>query len=167
MRSDFIRQWSSAYEAGMPEEEIRLFDVVGPAVRARGHFEPEELRAATAWKTKRSRSRVARNSDDDIRDITRTALAAPERLQHRILCLLSGVQVATATALLAVALPDRHTVMDVRSIEALRRLDEWDGAGGYPAYLEVCRRLAADAGVDLRTLDRALWRWSKDGYPSD
>jgi hypothetical protein len=29
----------------------------------------------------------------------------------------------------------------------------------------VCRRLANEFEVDLRTLDRALWRWSKDGYP--
>ena len=89
----------------------------------------------------------------------------PERLQHRLLTLLDGVRVPTATALLAIALPDRHTVLDVRSTEALSRLGWWDGAGGYRRYLDVCQRLAERAGVDLRTLDRALWRWSKDGYP--
>jgi hypothetical protein len=34
-------------------------------------------------------------------------------------------------------------------------LDLWD-------YLAACRRIAAEAGVDLRTLDRALWQYSKE-----
>jgi len=91
------------------------------------------------------------------------ALAAPEQIQHRILTLLDGVRVPTATALLAVACLRRHTILDVRSTESLVRLGFWDGTGGYRAYLEVCRRLADAVGADLRTLDRALWRWNKDG----
>ena len=88
------------------------------------------------------------------------AFAAPERLQHRVLTPLSGVRVPTANALLAVAFPDRHTIIDFRSTEALKRLRMWDGTGGYLTYLEVCSRLAGRLDSDLRTLDRALWRWS-------
>lgn len=80
--------------------------------------------------------------------------------------LLDGVRVPTATALLAVVLPDRHTILDMRSTKALVRLGRWDETGGYRAYVDVCRRLAEDAGVDLRTLDRSLWQWSKAEYPA-
>jgi hypothetical protein len=34
--------------------------------------------------------------------------------------------------------------------------------GFYLAYLTVCRRIASTAGVDLRTLERALWQYSKE-----
>lgn len=34
------------------------------------------------------------------------------------------------------------------------------------AYLASCRRIAAAAGVDLRTLDRALWHHSKEKQKS-
>jgi hypothetical protein len=51
-------------------------------------------------------------------------------------------------------------------IPILRRLGEWDGEGGYFTYLHVCRGLADRLSVSLRKLDRALWRWSKDGYPA-
>lgn len=144
--------------------EPRLLGEVGQAVRARGYYEPDEFATVAGWKTPRSKKRIAANSAEDVRDVTRLAFTAPDRFQHCVLTLLDGVGVPTATALLTVVFPDRHTVIDVRSTEALARLGCWDGAGGYRAYLEVCRRLAGEAGVDLRTLDRALWRWSKDGY---
>ncbi len=162
----WVREWADRYEAKMGAVEPRLFTKVGPTVRKRGHYEPDELAAVARWKTPRSKSRIATNPAADVRDITRLAIAAPERLAHRILTLLDGVRVPTATALLAVVFPDRHTVLDVRSTEALARLGCWDNAGGYRTYVEVCRRLAARLEVDLRTLDRALWRWSKDGYPT-
>jgi hypothetical protein len=114
----------------------------------------------------RSGPSIAANSGSDIRQITAMAFAAPESLQHRALTLLNGVGVPTATALLAVAFPARYTIIDVRSTESLGRLDEWDGQGGYLSYLDACRDLATRLVVALRTLDRALWQWSKSGYPS-
>jgi hypothetical protein len=158
-----VTTWAGRY--GTPDDEVRLIDEVGSAVRARGWFEPDEFAAVAAWKTPRSKPRVAANAADDVRAITRLALTAPEHLQHRVLTLLQGVQEPTATALLAVVLPERHTVFDVRAADALARVGEWDGLGGYPAYLAACRRVARRTGVDLRTLDRALWQWSKAGYP--
>lgn len=163
---DWVQRWAGEYIAKMGALEPRLLDEVGPAVRERGSYEPAELAEVAGWKTQRSRSRIAGNSPADVRDITGLALSAPERVQHRVLTLLDGVRVPTATALLAVVFPERHTILDGRSTEALARLGKWDGTGGYRTYLDVCRRLAAAAGVDLRTLDRALWRWSKDGYPT-
>jgi hypothetical protein len=29
-------------------------------------------------------------------------------------------------------------------------------------YTQFCRKLAAEAGVSMRTLDRALWQYSKE-----
>lgn len=163
---EWVRRWAGAYTERMGSLEPRLLSEVGPAVRARGFYEPGELAEVAGWKTQRSKSRIAGNSPDDVRDITGLALSAPERVQHQVLTLLDGVRVPTATALLAVVFPDRHTILDVRSTEALARLGAWDGAGGYRTYLDVCRRLADGVSVDLRTLDRALWRWSKDGHPA-
>jgi hypothetical protein len=153
------------YEAGTPEEESLLFDEIGPAVRPQSDDLHDRFAPVAEWKTPGSKSRVAANSAEDVRVVTWMALSAPERLQHRVLVLLQGVHVPTASALGAVALPDRHTVFDVRSTEALRCLGFWDGKGGHLAYLEVCSSPDRRTPVDLRTLDHALWRWSKAGYP--
>ncbi len=104
--------------------------------------------------------------------MTGLAFNAPERLQHRILCLLFGVQVPMASAVLTVWAPERHTVLDVRSVAALKALDELHGLPSswrypkYVDYLTVCRSIAERLGVGLRDLDRALWRWDKDGQPA-
>ena len=162
----FVLTWAALYEQRMGSTEPWLLDNVGPVAAARGHYEPEEFTAVARWKTPRSRPAIAANSGSDIRQITAMAFAAPESLQHRALTLLQGVGVPTATALLAVAFPDRHTIIDVRSTGSLDRFGEWDGQGGYSRYLDACRGLATRLDVALRILDRALWQWSKDGYPS-
>jgi len=162
----FATAWAGEYERHMGSVEPRLLDEVGPAAAARGFYEPDEFVAVARWKTPRTKQRIAANPDSDVREVTHIAFAASEQLQHRLLTVLSGVQVRTATALLTVAFPVRHTVLDVRSTEALNRLGEWNGVGGYPVYLAVCRALAKRLKVDLRTLDRALWQWSKVGHPA-
>lgn len=53
----------------------------------------------------------------------------------------------------------RFTVIDFRALWALgieRR--GYYSVAYYLAYLATCRTIAAHAGVDLRTLDRALWQ---------
>jgi hypothetical protein len=162
----FVLTWSARYEQRMGATEPWLLDTVGPAAATRGHYEPDEFTAVARWKTPRSRPAIAANSGSDIRQITAMAFAAPEPLQHRALTLLHGVGVPTATALLAVAFPDQHTIIDVRSTGSLDRLGEWDGQGGYLRYLEACRGIASRLDVALRVLDRALWQWSKTGSPS-
>jgi hypothetical protein len=166
IKKAFVAKWSKQYLADLPAAEVDLLDRVGPIVAARGYYERDEFLAVGRWKSPRPGKHLAANTDDDIVDVTRIALGSPTRLQHRILTLLNGVQVPMATALLAVVLPDRHTIFDVRSSEALARIGAWDGEGGYPSYRAVSVQVAGALGVSLRALDRALWQWSKQGYPA-
>ena len=117
----FVHRWAQAYETRMSSTEPWLLCEVGPAAAERGHYEPEAFAAVAHWKTPRSRSRIASNPASDVRDLTAIAFTAPEALQHRVLTLLDGVRVPTATALLAIAFPGQHTILDVRSTEALTR----------------------------------------------
>jgi len=56
--------------------EGRVADEIGPAVRERGYFTRSELIEVCAWKTARSRSRVAANTDEEVREATWLALSA-------------------------------------------------------------------------------------------
>jgi hypothetical protein len=107
----FVLTWAALCEQRMGSTEPWLLDNVGPAAAARGHCEPDEFTAVARWKTPRSRPAIAANSGSDIRQITAMVFAAPESLQHRALTLLHGVGVPTATALLAVAFPDRPAAL--------------------------------------------------------
>ena len=76
---------------------------------------------------------------------------------------LEGVGVPTASTLLHFVFPADYPILDVRALDSL---------GGrarsvYPVsfwldYLAACRELADRHGVDLRTLDKALWQYSKE-----
>jgi hypothetical protein len=169
----FVTTWSRRY--AVTPLEHRLLNEVGPAVAERGYFQRDELLCVGEWKAPRVRPRLAQNLENDVNDITRIALAAPERLQHRVLGLLQGVGDPMASALLTVCAPDHHTVLDFRATEAL---DELYRRGALPAvspghakgylpdyvsYLGFCRATAEHLGVSLRDLDRALWQWSKEG----
>ena len=115
------------------------------------------------WKTPRSAPQVARNRAAEVRSATRIALAdgTPERQRMRALRGLHGVEWATASVLLHLACPDRWPIIDVRALHALGV----QGLTGYnyalwEEYIETFRDLVRRAGVDGRTVDRALWQWS-------
>ena len=97
-------------------------------------------------------------------DATGRALAATdEAIRITSLLELEGVGVPTASTLLYFAFPDDYPILDVRALESLGVKPR----SQYPVsfwlgYLGACREIARDAGVSVRTLDRALWQYSKE-----
>lgn len=133
-------------------------------MRARGHYTREEFIEVCAWKTPRSRPRVAANSETAVAEATGRALAASdEATRFAALVELQGVGAPTASTLLYCALPDDYPILDVRALESLGVKPR----SVYPMsfwleYLEACRALALSSGVSIRTLDKALWQYSKE-----
>ena len=117
-----------------------------------------------AWKTVRSRPKVAANTEAAIVDATARSLAAgDEKTRIGALLELEGVGVPTASTLLYFAFPDDYPILDVRALESLGVKSR----STYPVsfwleYLDACRELSRRAGVSLRTLDKALWQHSKE-----
>jgi hypothetical protein len=144
-------------------DDARLLQI-GAAVRARGHYKRDEFIEVCAWKTVRSRSKVASNSSAAVTSATRRALvAAEEEARMTALLELSGVGVPTASTLLYVAFPADYPILDVRALESLGSKPR----SQYPVsfwlqYLCACRELARRCGVSVRTLDKALWQHSKE-----
>jgi hypothetical protein len=146
-----------------PQGEGRCLEA-GAAARARGHYTREEFIEVCAWKTVRSRPKVALNAESAVAEATGRALAVvDETARMSALLELVGVGVPTASTLLYFAFPDRYPILDVRALESLGvtprsqyPLSFWLG------YLDACRELAARCGVSLRTLDKALWQHSKE-----
>lgn len=144
--------------------EDRIVDEIGPTVRDRGHFTRSELIEICEWKTVRSRSRVAANTEDEVRETTRLALnASTEALRIWIPMALSGVSWPTASVLLHFGHRDRYPILDYRALEAL-------GVTRYTAftvpfwnaYVAACRTIDDDTGLGMRIIDRAMWQWSKE-----
>lgn len=61
---------------------------------------------------------------------------------------------------------ERYPILDFRAlwslsvdVPAFYRFPFWWG------YVEYCRELAERTGMDMRTLDRALWQYSRENQP--
>lgn len=136
----------------------------GEAARERGHYTGDQLTLVCAWKTERSKSRVATNSDTAIELATAQAFRTrDEEKRMEAMTSLAGVGVPTGSALLFFAFPDDYPILDVRALESLGQ----KARSVYPIaywveYLLACRRIAGEAGVSIRTLDKALWQASKE-----
>jgi hypothetical protein len=79
----------------------------GAAARARGHYTRAEFIEVCAWKTTRSRSKVASNTEAAVVEATGKAFATrDEATRMSVLLELEGVGVPTASTLLYIAFPD-------------------------------------------------------------
>ncbi len=144
-------------------DDARLL-VAGTAAKARGYYTREEFVLVCAWKTQRSRSKVATNTEGAVAGATRRALAATdEAARMSALLELAGVGVPTASTLLYVAFPNDYPILDVRALESLgvRPRSQYP-LSFWLAYLSACRELAHSYRVSIRTLDKALWQHSKE-----
>ncbi len=144
--------------------EGRIVDEIGPAVRERGYFTRSELIAVCAWKTARSRSRVAANTETDVRETTRLALSATaESLRIWIPMALSGVRWPTASVLLHFGHKDRYPILDYRALEALGVTESANYTVPFwNVYVTACRKIDDETGFGMRIIDRAMWQWSKE-----
>lgn len=163
INADWIDYWAKRYDEDNSNYDDEVLNAVGPRVRERGCYDRADLLTVGRWKTARVLPILDSNTDEMIRDITSTALAAPPRIQHKILTLLKGVGVPMASSLLMVWRPDEHIVIDVRAVESLVRNGEIPDPAPkpYPAYmdyLKVCRAISQRSGRCLRNVDRALYK---------
>ena len=139
--------------------------VLAPQVGERGYFTKPEFEQICAWKTPRSKPKVASNSAEFIEAATRTALSTgSEQLRVEVLTLLNGVSWPTASVILHFCHQEAYPILDFRALWSLGvdagkvkyNFELW------AEYTSVCRRLAQRSALSMRQLDRALWQYSKD-----
>ncbi len=164
-----IEEWAERYwdeeTAANNALEREIPDIVKKA-RQRGYLTREEFLHLARWKSPRRLDLAKKNSEETVRSVTRRALAERDREEAlRILEKLDGVALPTATAILHWFRKDAP-IVDVRICKALG-LPEKEAESkrySYPYYAGLAARIIDEArrvGVDLRTLDRALWAWDK------
>jgi hypothetical protein len=140
-----------------------------PAVNKRGHLSRDELSAVAYWKAPRSSGHAKKNSEDYVLEITGFAFKTnSERARIESLTILDGGSWPTASVILHLFHRDPYPILDYRALWSV----SLEVPGKYTfnfwwSYVEFCRSLAADVKVDMRTLDRALWQFSKENQPNE
>lgn len=154
-----IRYWASRYD----DDDVSPAKA-GQSARKRGYLTRAEFMTLTRWKTPRTQPRCARNDDRFIADVTAVALStSSERLAIESLTLLDGVSWPTASVILHFCSPRKYPILDYRALWSLRS-DAKPEDYCFPLwweYVKVTRKLSDDLNVTMRTVDRALWTFSK------
>jgi hypothetical protein len=76
--------------------------------------------------------------------------------------LLTGVKWPTASVFLHFALPDCYPILDFRALWSLKtEVPAQYSFRFWSSYADFCRKLLAQAGVSMRVLDQALWKYSE------
>jgi hypothetical protein len=133
-------------------------------VQNKGYLTREELGKVARWKAARNAPRILRNTEKEVEEITRLSLAANgERVRIESLLILTGVGWPMASVILHFFHKDPYPILDFRAL--------WSAGLTMPSqysfpfwwsYVEYCRGLARREKIDMRTLDRALWQYSKE-----
>lgn len=156
-----IARWASRYAVPSESEAERR---IGAAARRRGYLTRKEFLAICRWKTPRSTPRCASNRPAVIKSVTRGAFAADdEEMKITLLRRLSGVGWPTASVILHFCDRRRYPILDYRALWSL-------GCARPPAYtftfwleyVTYVRNLSTRTGHDMRTIDLALWQYSKE-----
>ena len=146
-----------------PDEDETILSMTA-SVRKRRFLTKEEFLAVCSWKSPRTQPRCQSNSSEFIRGVTSCALSTlSEQLRIEVLTLLAGVSWPTASVILHFFHREQYPILDVRALWSLHR--NLPGEYDFPfweSYTRCCRSLAQKAGVSMRTLDRALWQYSKE-----
>ena len=137
---------------------------IGPGARARGYLTRAKFLRICEWKTPRSRPLCVRNSAPLVRKVTCAALSTrDEELKMRTLLRLSGVGPPTASVILHFCDRGRYPILDVRVLWSLGfRKPPSFTILFWLKYTEFLRGLADRTRQDMRTVDRALWQYSKE-----
>lgn len=162
-----IRSLAARYDAEQSDKDRSLTKVIAqdvfPSYRKKGFLTKKEFLDVCAWKTPRSQPRCASNDATFIKELSALVLTtASEQLRIQAWILLAGVKWPTASVFLHFAFPNKYPIMDFRALWSLKT----DVPGQYTfsfwqEYTAFCRALARQAGVTMRILDQALWKYSE------
>ena len=156
-----LKKWASQYDYPGEAELI-----AGPVAAARrlGYLDMATFMAIGDWKSPRTRPLRASNAPEFVEEVTRVALneSSSPRLAIETLTLLSGVSWPTASVILHFCHSAPYPIVDFRALWSLS--SDVPKQYSYPfwdAYTAFTRSLASSLGVDMRTLDRGLWKYSE------
>lgn len=156
-----IRYWADRYDYGI-DDKIAIN--IGKKVRKRGFLEKQELIDLCHWKSPRIRPKCTSNDAEFVIECTQLALsAAHDKLRIGCLIELCGVGFPMASVILHFCHFDPYPIIDYRALWSLGvRQPSYISYDFWWHYAAHCRGLSRRYRVNMRTLDRALWQYSKE-----
>ncbi|MGA3372512.1 MAG: hypothetical protein ABSC48_12205 [Terracidiphilus sp.] len=129
-----------------------------------GFYNKADFLEVCRWKSPRTRPRCEENDEEYVREVTGIGLSTQnEQLRIEALTLLRGVSWPTASVLLHFGHRDPYPILDFRALSSLSiPMPREYNFRFWWEYVEICREISRQSEAGMRTLDRALWQFSKE-----
>lgn len=158
--SEDILFWANRYEFDTDDEPNKI----GCSAMKKGYLTCDELYELCRWKSTRKASEAKKNSELTVKEITRFSFSTPDDCSKiTSLTLLKGVLWPTASVLLHFCVDDTYPILDVRAIWSLGEKQPSSYTYEYwRSYVSCCQEISKENNISVRTLDKALWQYSKE-----
>ena len=149
------------------EREKQLIELEKTILR-RGHLTKYELYTVARWKLcvyeEEAAEPTKKNPDALIEITTRQAFTSTADWEKLMtLTQLKGVGESVASAILHLYDKEQYPILDIHALYSVGlKFKRRKSYPFWPEYIAFCRDIANRNGIDMRTLDRALWRYSYD-----
>lgn len=172
-----ILDWEALYLAGLSEKYQRLEPVIidlKKKVKERqtrqtpgGYLLKAELRSMAEWKFHYLPSKIDKNLPACIEEVTTAAFRLNDDWEKlKKLIGLYGVGQSVASVILHFYDKKKYPILDHHALRSVGIKEECVYGPEYPfwqEYVDFCRAEAECYNVSMRTLDRALWKYSASG----
>ena len=162
-----LLKYAAMYDASYPGEDKETEDRMKCLLRRQRYLRRENLISIGRWKSPRPVRHYEKNSDSKAEQATRLSLSSRDE-RVRVESLLGskgglrGVGYPVASTILHFAFPDTYPIMDFRVMESL--YGESRSSYTFEVWQEYCariHRIARRHKPTIRTVDKALWMYSK------
>ncbi len=156
---DILEEGLPVYNLQTDTEVINL----GKKIQKKGFASIDEFRIFSDWKSPRIRKHIFSNENKIISEVTKDVLSSKSEYLHiGALLLLKGVSYPVASAFLHFCHKTKYPIIDYRALWTLGydETPKYD-VNFWITYVNFTRKLANKNNLDMRTLDRALWGYSK------
>ena len=170
LAEQYLQYWYNK-KVQFQRERVLTDRALADTVQQQGYLDRELLREIATWISPRRASLIDENSESDVIEITGEALTTQdESVRWHVLTELKGVGHPTASAVLHFFHEAPYPIIDVRTMWSLS-VDNYNYSFNYSftfwqEYVAFCRDLADRNNVDMRTLHRALWEYSRQNQGS-
>lgn len=159
---ELAKRYSYKVKDELVEKEIKKW------LRNHKYLDKKRFIRLCLWKTPRQRNNYEKNDDLTIKEVTGFSFSTKsEKAKIKSLQILEGVSYPVASTILHFAFPNKYPILDFRVIWSLNKLFRFKKPKNYnfdfwQKYVNKLRKLAKKYKVSLRTLDKALWCYSKE-----
>ena len=162
-----VREYASRYSysarfRGNNDESVE--NEIAKRFKRHRYLDKASFLKIALWKSKRPKQHYESNDDATIREITEFSLRTKsEAARIKVLLALNGVSYPLASVILHFAFPNKYPILDFRALWSLG----WKQPKSYnfAFWQRYCRKIRAISkltGESMRTVDKALWQYSKE-----